>query len=45
MFTKVVVEILAKLGGAPRGPATARNVLGGVLAMGVTWLVGRWFGA
>ena len=35
----------AKLGGAPRGPATARNVLGGALAMGVTWLVGRWFGA
>jgi VIT1/CCC1 family predicted Fe2+/Mn2+ transporter len=35
----------AKLGGAPRGPATVRNVVGGVLAMGVTWLVGRWFGA
>ena len=35
----------AKLGGAPRGLATARNVLGGALAMGVTWLVGRWFGA
>ena len=35
----------SKLGGAPHGPATVRNVLGGALAMGVTWLVGRWLGA
>ena len=31
----------AGLGGAPRRPAVVRNVLGGVVAMLVTYLVGR----
>jgi VIT1/CCC1 family predicted Fe2+/Mn2+ transporter len=33
--------ISARLGGAPRFPSIARNVLGGLLAMAVTWGVGR----
>ena len=35
----------AWLGGAPRVSATLRNVGGGLLAMGVTYGIGRWVGA
>ena len=35
----------AKLGGAPVGRAVARVVVGGLLAMGLTMLLGRFFGA
>jgi VIT1/CCC1 family predicted Fe2+/Mn2+ transporter len=34
----------AVLGGAPRWPAVVRNVLGGLVAMGVTYAVGRLVG-
>jgi len=33
--------VTARLGGAPRMPAILRNVTGGVLAMGVTYCIGR----
>jgi len=36
--------VSAGLGGSPRGRAVLRNVAGGLLAMGVTWLVGTAFG-
>lgn len=36
--------VAARLGGAPRGPAIVRNVAGGVLAMGVTYGIGRLVG-
>ena len=35
----------AALGRAPRGPAVLRNVLGGAIAMGVTYGVGALIGA
>ena len=35
----------AHLGGAPRLPAALRNVAGGLLAMGVTYAIGRVVGA
>ena len=34
----------ARLGGAPRMPAIVRNVAGGVLAMGITYFIGRLVG-
>lgn len=34
----------ASSGGAPRGPAIARNVVGGVLAMGITYAIGTLVG-
>ncbi|MBS0318940.1 MAG: VIT family protein [Proteobacteria bacterium] len=34
----------ARLGGAPRIRAVARNVVGGLLAMGITWGIGRLVG-
>jgi VIT1/CCC1 family predicted Fe2+/Mn2+ transporter len=34
----------ARLGGAPIGPSVARNMLGGLLAMGVTFAVGKFAG-
>ncbi|MFE2481419.1 VIT1/CCC1 transporter family protein [Streptomyces sp. NPDC059389] len=36
--------ISARLGGAPPGRAILRNVIGGALAMGVTYAVGTWLG-
>ncbi|WP_372481474.1 VIT1/CCC1 transporter family protein [Streptomyces flavotricini] len=36
--------ISARLGGAPPGRAVLRNVIGGALAMGVTYGVGTWLG-
>ncbi|MEU8776156.1 VIT family protein [Streptomyces sp. NPDC048606] len=36
--------VSARLGGAPPARAVARNVLGGALAMGVTYAVGTWLG-
>lgn len=35
----------ARLGGAPVLPAVVRVVVGGALAMGLTWAIGAWFGA
>ena len=35
----------AALGRAPRGPAVLRNVIGGAIAMGVTYAVGTLIGA
>lgn len=34
----------ARLGRAPEGRAVARNVVGGLFAMGVTYLIGNLFG-
>jgi VIT1/CCC1 family predicted Fe2+/Mn2+ transporter len=36
--------ISARLGGAPKRPAIARNVAVGMLTMGIAWAVGRLFG-
>jgi hypothetical protein len=35
----------AALGRAPRGPAVLRNVIGGAIAMGVTYAAGALIGA
>jgi VIT1/CCC1 family predicted Fe2+/Mn2+ transporter len=35
----------ARLGYGPSGRAVARNVLGGLFAMGVTYLIGTWLGS
>ena len=35
----------ARLGGAPRGPATIRNVVGGGLALAITYAIGHLVGA
>ena len=40
----VTGSVSAHLGGAPRWPAVVRNVTGGVLAMGVTYGIGRLVG-
>jgi vacuolar iron transporter family protein len=37
--------VSAALGRAPRGPAVLRNVIGGAIAMGVTYAVGTLIGA
>lgn len=37
-------SISARLGGAPRGRAILRLVIGGALALGVTWLIGTLLG-
>ena len=38
-------SIGARLGGAPRGRATLRVVIGGAAAMALTTIVGKLFGA
>ena len=38
-------SLSALIGGAPRGPAMARIVLGGAVAMAVTFVIGRMLGA
>jgi vacuolar iron transporter family protein len=38
-------SISARLGGAPRGPAVARLVIGGALAMAVTYAIGQLLGS
>jgi VIT1/CCC1 family predicted Fe2+/Mn2+ transporter len=40
----VTGSISARLGGAPRGRAILRLVIGGALALGVTWLIGTLLG-
>lgn len=40
----VTGSISARLGGAPRGRAILRLVVGGALALGVTWLIGTLLG-
>lgn len=37
--------VSAKVGRCPMGPAIARNVIGGLLAMGITYGIGHLFGA
>jgi VIT1/CCC1 family predicted Fe2+/Mn2+ transporter len=37
--------VSAGLGGAPKGPAVLRNVIGGVLALGITYVIGHLVGA
>ncbi len=37
--------VSARLGGAPMGRAIVRNVVGGALALGITWAIGHFVGA
>ncbi len=38
-------SVSAKMGGAPKGRAVARNVVGGGLALAATWIIGHLVGA
>lgn len=38
-------SVSAALGGAPKGRAITRNVLGGAIALGITWGIGHFVGA